>query len=946
MPSTVVPTLDLPFFELCNQAPVASGATAAMATAEDGSDRFIYYLSGSTFTRYDREQDTWQLLANPGVAPATLVSLRHTRRRGYHGRVLGATASTVTLPNLRGPELDGQTIRIEYGPGQGQERTLTYTGETVHDFGVVTAATGLVLTDSTKKWRVNQWAGHTVAITFGTGTTAYRKVLYNDATSLTISDANLMPHDPWNNTDIVAAAPYAVPVATAGAQSMYRIISAEFNLSSNWTTTPGASSYFTTLSGGIYLVSSAAAAPFFTLQYYDVLGDYWYSKTVPQGLIGAALGTDISLERFAKVGTALVASTAVTSATARTVTASSLSLANDRYANCRMLIVSGTGTGQHRRIVGHTGAQFWLSRDWSTTPDATSTFEVWPDFDRLWLTGGAASAMYAYSPENDYWMQGQAFDDGVTTNISASLSNVWMPFGVSTGARIAAGVTAVNATPTAGGTGYVIGDVLTCSVGGTGAQVIVTSIAPSGAVTGIQLVHSGTATGFAVGTGRATTGGTGSGCTIEITAVGATALITTASAHFVRTGDSVTFAGCSEAAWNAAHTVLGAPSTTTFCVAVTATANMAASNSQSTTVIVDPTKNWVPGEHVGRIVEVMVAGRAPTAQRRWITANTATTLTVAAITAAVNGTSKYVIYDAKAFGVDDQRASTGQEAYGWATGGSTTTLVDNTKSWIPNQWAGYLFKIETGTGYGSGRISIISNTATTLTYATQAFTPDATTKYEIADTWGLASASTTTTITEATSKNWTVNQWAGKRVRITAGTGSGQESAVASNTATALTTGTITAGDATSVYAILGIPARGAGTGLVYPYDASASLKGRYMVSVRGGGTNQIDLFNVQTGRWEYGIHINPQNELFTTGSSYNYLGGDKIILSRTANTSVVRLLELDLFKREIRGRGTTTFLSGTVTIGNILEVVEAQGYKIAYVMQSGGTLMSRAVVI
>jgi hypothetical protein len=946
MTSTIVSTLDLPFFELCNQAPVASGATAALATAEDGSDRFIYYLSGSAFYRYDTQMDTWQQLATPGVAPATVVSMRHTKRRGYHGRVLAATASTVTLPTLRGPELTGQTIRIEYGPGAGQERTITFSSETTHDFGVVTAATGLVLTDSTKKWRVNQWAGYTVAITFGTGTTAYRKVLYNDATALTISDANLMPHDPWNNTDIVAASPYAVPVATAGSQTMYRILSAQFTLNTNWTATPSSASYFTTLSGGIYLVSSAAAAPFFTLQYYDILGDYWYTKTVPQGLIGAALGTDICTERFAKVGTALVASTAVTSATARSVTASSLSLANDRYANCRMLIVGGTGAGQHRRIVGNNATQFWMSRDWATTPDATSTFEVWPDFDRLWLSGNASSAMYAYSPENDYWMQGQAFDDGVTTNISASLSNVWMPFGVSTGTRIASGITAVASAPTAGGTNYVIGDVLTCSVGGTGAQVIVTSISPGGVVTGIELVNSGTATGFTVGTGRATTGGTGTGCTIEITAVGATATITTASAHFLRTGDSVTFAGCTEAAWNTAHTVLGAPSTTTFCVAVTATANMAASNSQSTTVIVDPTKNWTTNEHVGRIVDLMVAGRAPTAQRRWITANTATTLTVATITAAANGTSKYTIYDAKTFGVDDQRVTSGQEAYGWATGGSTTTLADSTKSWVPNQWAGYLFKIETGTGYGSGRISIISNTATTLTYATQSFTPDATTKYEIADTWGLASASTTTSITEATSKNWTVNQWAGKRVRITAGTGVGQESAVASNTATALTTGTITAGDATSVYAILGIPPRGAGTGLVYPYDATASERGRYLVSVRGAATNQIDLYNIQTGRWEYGVHIDPQNELFTTGSTYNYLNGNKILLTRSATGAVVRLLELDLSTRKIVGRGTTTFLQGTVTVGNILEVVNASGYSFAFVLQSGGTLMSRAVML
>jgi hypothetical protein len=945
MPSTIVPTLDLPFFELCNQAPAATGATAGMVTAEDGSNRFIYYLSGSVFTRYDVQQDTWQILANPGVAPVTTVSMSYTKRRGYHGRVISATASTIVLPNLRGSELDGQTIRIEYGTGAGQERTLTYTGETTHDFGVVTTATALVLTDATKKWRVNQWAGYTVALNFGTGATLYRKILYNDATSVTISDVNLMPHDPWNNTDVVAAAPYAVPVATAGAQSMYRIISASFTLNSNWTVTPDSSSYFTTLSGGIYLVSSAAAAPFFTLQYYDVLADYWYSKTAPQGLILAALGTDVGIERLAKMGDPLLASTAITSVTNRTVVSSSLTLQNDHYANCRLLIASGPGAGQHRRIVGNNATTFWLARSWGTNPDVTSTFEVWPDFDRVWMSGNGASAMYAYSPENDYWMQGQAFDDGITCNITASL-NGHNPFGVATGTRIAAGVTGVNATPTAGGSGYTIGDTLTCSVGGTGSQVIVTSIAPGGIVTGIQLVHSGTATGFTVGTGRATTGGTGTGCTIEITSVGVTSLVTTSSAHYLRTGDPVTFAGCTDAAWNTQHTLLGAPSTTTFCVATTATAAMAASSAQSATTIVDPTKNWVVNEHVGRIVHLMVASRFPTSQIRWITANTATTLTVATIVAGVTGTSKYVIYDSKAFGVDDQRQTAGQHAYGWATSGSTTTLVDNTKSWIPNQWAGYLFKVETGTGYGTGRISIISNTETTLTYATQTFTPDSTTKYEIADTWGLASASTVTSITEATSKNWTVNQFAGKRARIIAGTGAGQESAVVSNTSTSLTTGTITAGDATSVYAIYGAPPRGAGTRLIYPYSATVD-RGEYMYSIRGGATNQIDMYDITTGRWMYGLHFHPQNELFTTGSSYAYLGGDKILLTRTAASSVVRLLELDMKTREFVGRGTTTFLSAAApTIGNIMEVISAGGYNIVYVMQSGGTLMARAVII
>lgn len=946
MPSTIVPTLDLPFFELCNQAPAASGATAALVTAEDGTDKFLYYISASNFYRYNVEMDTWQQLANPGVAPATVLSMRHTKRRGYHGRILAATSTTVTLPNLRQSELNGQTIRIEYGPGAGQERTLTYVSETTHDFGVITGGSGSTnIADSTKKWIVNQWAGYTVAFTFGTGTTYYRKILYNDATTLVYADDNLMPHDPWNNTALLATSPYALPSTTAGSQTMYRIISAVFNVDTAWTVTPDSTSYFTTLSGGIWLLSAASATPFFTLQYYDVLADYWQTKTVPQSLIPAALSTDVTIERLAKIGTALLASTAVTSATARTVVASSLTLENDRYANCRLLITAGTGAGQNRRIVGNNATTFWLSRSWTTNPDATSSFEVWPDWDRLWMVGNNAASMYAYSPENDYWMQGQAFDDGVTTNISASLTGGWLPIGVNSGVRIAAGVTAVNATPTAGGTGYVLGDVLTCSVGGTGAAVVVTRIAPGGAVLTIALVNSGTATGFTTGTGKATTGGTGSGCTIEITAVGATATITTASSHFFRTGDVITFAGCTEAAWNANHTVLGVPTTTSFCVAVTATANMTATTSQSSTVIVDPTKNWTTNEHVGRLVQLNVAGRSPTTQLRWITANTATTLTVASITAAVNGTSKYVIYDSKVFGVDDQRSTAGQLGYGWATGGSTTTLVDSTKNWIPNQWAGYFFKIETGTGYGSGRISIISNTETTLTYATQAFTPDATSKYEIADTWGLATAASSTTITEATSKNWTVNQWAGKRIRVTSGASTGTEVAVTSNTATVLTFGTITSPDTTSAYAIIGIPPRNAGIELIYPYETTVD-RGKYMWSVRGGGTNQIDIYDITTGRWIYGIHTHPQNELFTTGSSYGYAGGDKILLTRTATGAVIRVLELDVVTREIVGRATTTWLSGTVTVGNILEVVSASGYQIVYILQSGGTLLSRAVLI
>ncbi len=935
----------VPVWELANQAPTPTQAISCLTTSEDGTNRYVYYLTGTTFYRYDTQADSWQQLATPNVAAVTGSSMRYTNYRGYHGRVLSASGTSIQIAGLRGKIFDGQTIEIQRGTGQGQTRTLTWTSETIHDAGVITATTVNNLADSTKKWKFNQWSGYLVGITFGTDATQYKKILYNDATTLYIADANLLPHDPWNNQSFVASAPYALPVVTAGSQAHYEIVSSTFSVPA-WTTTPDYTSFYNIQSGGIYLLSSAAAAPFFTLQYYDVAHDSWTSKTVPQSLIGAALGTDFSIERLFK-GTAYFSSTATAGGT-YTMTDSALTMVPDRYANYRIMITGGTGAGQTRRIVCNTSTVFTVGRAWETNPDATSVYSVFNDFDKILMTGGGASAMYAYNPRYDYWHQGESYDSGVTSNITVKM-NGWEALGVTTGARIAAGVTAVNAVPTAGGTNYLVGDILTCSVGGTGAQVIVTSISPGGIVTGIELVHSGTATGFTTGTGKATTGGTGTGCTIEITTVGVTILVTTATAHWFKTGDSVTIAGCTESAYNAAHTVLGVNSTTSFSVTNAATANMVASNSQSTTLIVDPSAAWVTNQHVGKLVHLTVAGVAPTSQIRWITANTATTLTVATIVAGVNGTSKYSIYDSKVYGVDNQFKPQAQRGYGHASGGSATTLADSSKNWIVNQWAGYKLRIEAGTGYAvNGIITITSNTATTLTYASAGFTPDATTHYEIADTWGLVTTGgTTVPVTEASTKNWVTNQWAGKRIRITGGTALGQEGAVTSNTATALTTAALTLTDATSTYAILGIPVRGSGIELVHAWGTSDTAnKGKYIFSPRGTASNTFDIFDVTTSRWTYGYFITPQSELPTTGSYYCYDGLDTIYFTKTSTGVNPRLFAFNVVTNTVSGGGQLSDTDLAATIGNRMEIVTTtDGLDYLYFLQNTGTKMYRALV-
>jgi hypothetical protein len=571
---------------------------------------------------------------------------------------------------------------------------------------------------------------------------------------------------------------------------------------------------------------------------------------------------------------------------------------------------------------------------------------VWGDFDKIWMAGNANASMLAYSPAFDAWTQGEDFDAGICANASVSYPNWDVPLALTSATRLAAGVTAISSAPTAGGTGYTIGDVLTIAAPGTGATVRVTSIAPGGVVTGLELVHTGTATGYTVATGKATTGGTGTGCTVGVTAVGVTSLVTVATNHFFKVGDTVQIKGATVAQWNASFTILGVPGITTFCVVTTAAAALAAANAQSTTQIVDASQNWVPGEHVGRLVHLCVAGQAPTSQIRWITANTATTLTVATITAGVNGTSKYIIYDSKIFGVDDKSKVENKYGRGWATSGSTTTLTDSSKNWVPNSWVNYYFKVEAGAGYGSGRILITSNTETTLTYATQTFTPDATTKYEIADSWGLVTTGSTTTIAEVTNKNHIVNQWAGKRVRITCGLGVGQEASVTSNTADTLTTGTIVAPDATSSYAILGAPAKGAGIELIWIWGGTnAAQKGRGMFLPRGSLSNTADFYDIPTGRWRYGYFYSPQAELFTTGSCYAYDGVDTVYCSKTVAGYPMRIFAYDMTTNQLRGAFQSTVLQSTATVGNVMEIVTGGEFKFLYFMQATGSIFQRALI-
>jgi hypothetical protein len=103
-------------------------------------------------------------------------------------------------------------------------------------------------------------------------------------------------------------------------------------------------------------------------------------------------------------------------------------------------------------------------------------------------------------------------------------------------------------------------------------------------------------------------------------------------------------------------------------------------------------------------------------QIRQIVSNTSNTLTWTNVGTAPTNTSRYMI-----LGFDA----------GTATSGAASTLTDSSKSWATNRWSNYAVRILYGTGAGQVR-PIASNTATALTVAgTWATNPDNTSVYSI-----------------------------------------------------------------------------------------------------------------------------------------------------------------------------------------------------------------------
>src|SRR3989449_1033239 len=229
------------------------------------------------------------------------------------------------------------------------------------------------------------------------------------------------------------------------------------------------------------------------------------------------------------------------------------------------------------------------------------------------------------------------------------------------------------------------------------------------------------------------------------------------------------------------------------------------------------TKAWTINQWAGRLVTITAGPGA--GQTRTVSSNTTNTLTVSPAWSPIpDGTSQYVI------------------------GQTSTTLQDTTKSgtnaWTINQWANRLVTITAGAGAGQTS-TVMSNTTNTLTVSPAwATTPDGTSKYVIKQT--------PTTFQDIT-KSWTVGQWAGRLVRINAGTGAGQTRTVSTNAATTLTVSPAwdPTPDGASEYVITQTSTTLRDTTKVWTTDQWA---GRPVTIKAGSGAGQASTVSTNTG--------------------------------------------------------------------------------------------------
>lgn len=646
--NSLKPLLDIPTWEWAKFAPSNWDTNRPLTTSGDGLNRYLYgpnFISTTSYAyRYDTHSDAWQQMAQSVLNATNNTAVQYTRHIGYAFRALSSASATVVGALLDGEHLKGATLRVVEGTGAGQERTVTAVGEpVVAQRGYATAVNqnntqASWIRDTNKNWTINQWVGYQLRLTLNSGAGILRRIIYNDANTLYFYDPAWSSHSPYEWGAYILQ---TLSVAS-GTQTTYAIESATATLDSPWDTQLDKTSMVMAKTGAMWMISGNSATPFFTLQYYDVLADVWQVQAAQQYMVGGNL-PEATLERMGDWAAAYATGTATGSSTSTVLTADgSPGWATDRWANFQVCITGGTGRGQCRTITTSSASALTVAPPFTVTPDATSTFEITADKDKLYYQHSGDARLKQFSIRAQQWVHSRIADYGVVRTLSATLGSYENPLeGFPVTSITRAGTTATVTTGI--NHNLATGDTVTIA-GATGVDASLYNGSFVITVTGLTTftyTMAGTPTGNATSNALSTTvlvdatknwtvnehvgkslqwaAGTGYAQNINGMAV---ITANTANTITVATAGTLpvngqTYAITDGPAFGYDNTVPGA-----------STNGTGLATGGSTTTLVDSTKNWATNEHVGKIL--FTSAGTGLNQLLTITANTNNTITFGA----------------------------------------------------------------------------------------------------------------------------------------------------------------------------------------------------------------------------------------------------------------------------------------------------------------------------
>lgn len=922
--------LDLPTWEWMRFAPAISATASTTCHAPNSQyhaqhGQYIYYLIGATaFWRYDTFADSYVQLSSPPIAIATWASMSFAGTTGIQRYVLSATTNTVTVPGYGHGAYTGFDIKIIAGTGAGQARTVISVADpAIADLGVATGVNNvlgaLTITDTTKAWAFNQWAGYQLRITDGSGVGQVLLILANTATVLVLGDSTMSPHQ--NNCNPMIFAP-AIS-ATAGVQSDYAIESHVATVDSVWTTIPDTTSVFIIESGTIWLVSSAAATPFYTLQQYDIVTDRWYIKTA-NTLNVPVVGTDGFVER----GTLEMSTWAMglaASATSTTITDTTANWNVNQWVGKWVHIFTGAGVGQIRQILSNTATQLTWTTVMTVVPDATSQYKI-DGFDAGTAASGTSTTLV---DSTKAWTTNQWSNFAVKILYGTGAGQV-VPIASNTATTLTINRSAWLTNPDSTSIYIIIPDNDKIYIGLGGSAGILIHNVKADMASLARPIDDGTARicSASVGVEGQSTVRKAIGVTTLANAT-TTATATTAVPHNFKAGQLVTVRGATDANFNVTGVaILDCPSATTFryVMAGTPAGTTIAGTALSTSVLTDVTKAWTVNQFAGMVCYflssvVTAASGLASGLCAEIASNTATALTfkAAASSAPLNGVSRYLICPRNAIGGIEN---------GIATGSQLTTQLQDT-----NKAGTFTGSIPSGSNVMTVSTTPVGSLSNGMSVATTGIPAGTVILYQLTGTLGgqgtyLLSMNATALVSAATiTYGWVVNIFAGKRLKMIGATGQAQEVTISSNTNNALTFGAVTAPVTLATpYVIVEQLVIGPGTnGLLACGATEAGVGGRYVFIARGGANFGFNRWDITTDRISL-MPVSPQIETLTTASMYAYDGGDRIYFTKEITQ---RVYYIDIRTGTIHGAGQYPYLAGTSILGNRMEIfTTADGLK------------------